>query len=54
MIEGITPAEVKVEILGNKSSRIFVYRGSRREDVRWAVYVPRLRKVVMFLNGFAD
>jgi len=53
-IEGITPAELKVEILGNESSRIFVYRGSQREDIRWAVYVPRLRKVMMFLNGFAD
>lgn len=53
-IEGITAPELKRQIVGNKSSRIFVYRGSRREDIRWTIYVPRLRKVMIFRYGFAD
>lgn len=53
-IEGITAAELKREIQSNKSSRVFVYRGSQREDVRWAVYVPSLRHIMMFQHGFAD
>ncbi len=53
-IEGITAAELKRMILNNKSSRIFVYRGSWRENIRWATYVPRLRKVMIFQYGFAD
>lgn len=53
-IEGITAPELKREILGNKSSRIFVYRGSRRENIRWTIYVPRLRKVMILRYGFAD
>lgn len=53
-IEGIAAEGLKREILENKSSRIFVYRGSQREDIRWAIYVPRLRKVIMFQHGFAD
>jgi hypothetical protein len=53
-IEGTNAAELKREIRNNKSSRIFVYRGSRREDIRWAVYVPSLRQIMMFQHGFAD
>lgn len=53
-IEGITAAELKRLILDNKSSRIFVYRGSWRENIRWATYVPRLRKIMIFHYGFAD
>ena len=53
-IEGIAAQKLKREILDNKSSRIFVYRGSWREDIRWAIYVPRLRKVMMFQSGFVD
>jgi hypothetical protein len=53
-IEGITAAELEREIRSNKSSRIFVYRGSWREDIRWAVYVPSLRQIMMFQHGFAD
>jgi len=53
-IEGITAAELKRMILDNKSSRIFVYRGSWRENIRWAIYVPRLRKIMIFQYGFAD
>ena len=53
-IEGITAAELKRMILDNKSSRIFVYRGSSRENIRWATYVPRLRKIMIFQYGFAD
>ena len=53
-IEGITAAELKRMILNNKSSRIFVYRGSWRENIRWATYVPRLRKIMIFQYGFAD
>ena len=53
-IEGITAAELKRMVLENKSSRIFVYRGSRRENIRWATYVPRLRKIMIFQYGFAD
>lgn len=53
-IEGITAAEIKREILSNKSLRIFVYRGSQCENVRWAVYVPRLAKILIFKSGLAD
>jgi hypothetical protein len=53
-IEGITAAELKRVILDNKSSRIFVYRGGWRENIRWATYVPRLRKIMIFQYGFAD
>ena len=53
-IEGNATAKLKREMLSNKSSRIFVYRGSWREDIRWAVYFPPLRKIVMFRRGFAD
>jgi hypothetical protein len=53
-IEEIAPQELKREIVEDKSSRIFVYRGSNREDIRWAIYIPHLRKVIMFQRGFAD
>jgi hypothetical protein len=53
-IEGITAAELKRMILDNKSSRIFVYRGSSRENIRWATYVPRLRKIMILQYGFSD
>jgi hypothetical protein len=53
-INGVSATELKREILGNKSSRIFVYRSSLREDIRWAVYVPSLRQIMMFQHGFAD
>jgi hypothetical protein len=53
-IEGTTAAELKRMILDNKSSRIFVYRGSSRENMRWATYVPSLRKIVLFQYGFLD
>jgi hypothetical protein len=53
-IEQITAAELKQEIPGNKSSRIFVYRGSQRGDIRWAVYLSRFRQIMLFQHGFAD
>jgi len=53
-IEGVGASELKREILDDKSSRIFVYRGCQREDIRWVIYVPRLRKTMMFQHGFAD
>ncbi len=53
-IEGITAADLKRTILDNKSSRIFVYRGSSRENIRWATYVSRLRKITIFHYGFSD
>jgi hypothetical protein len=53
-IEGITTEGLKREIVEDKSSRFFVYRGSNREDIRWAIYIPRLREVLMFQHGFAD
>ena len=47
-------AQVKQEMLNDHGLRIFVYRASRREDVRWAAYIPSLQKVMLFRQGFPD
>ena len=49
-----SPAQLKREMLNAHALRIFVYRASRREDVRWAAYIPSLRKVMLFRYGFPD
>jgi len=48
------PARLKQEMLNDPALRIFVYRASRREDVRWAAYIPSLQKVMLFRYGFSD
>jgi hypothetical protein len=53
-IEGPTPAQLKREMLNDGSLRIFIYRASRREDLRWAAYIPSLSKVMLFRYGFPD
>jgi hypothetical protein len=49
-----SPARLKQEMLNDPALRIFVYRASRREDVRWAAYIPSLQKVMLFRYGFSD
>jgi len=47
-----SPARLKQEMLNDPALRIFVYRASQREDVRWAAYIPSLQKVMLFRYGF--
>ena len=49
-----SPAQLKQKMLNEGALRIFVYRASRREDFRWAAYIPSLQKVMLFRHGFPD
>jgi hypothetical protein len=53
-ITDITPAEVIELIAASPESRTFNYRGDWREDLRSAVYVPRLKKVILYHLGYGD
>jgi hypothetical protein len=53
-ITNVTPAELIELIAASPDSRTFNYRGDWREDLRSAVYVPRLKKVILYHWGYGD
>ena len=51
-IPGISASRLSELIISEPKSRSFCYRASWREDLRCAVYVPRLERALLYQNGY--
>lgn len=49
---GVTKANLKKNILSQKTNVLFSYRSSWREDLIQLVYVPAIRKFVCYQRGY--
>ena len=51
-ITGVSASQLSELIVSNPKSRSFCYRATWREDLRCAVYVPKIQRVLLYQNGY--
>jgi len=51
-ILGVAASQLSALIANNPKSRSFCYRATWREDLRCAVYVPKLDRALLYQNGY--